>query len=354
MRRTHTAILLLTVCFAACLSGCASYVNIPPQPGDTAIHKPDMIPVPELMTDALVWATARYPVEPPFAVNLPPDTPRVTYNNVVERGTRGRGVPMSADVEHLPTYHIAEVRIRGTRAQVDIILPRGQKASATTVTLRSTVSGWRMQDARSWIAGVVPVPFANYIPAYSSVYDDEETAEAIAEEPPLVEDDTPRAPLVRGVPRQAQPVAQPVAEPEESVRMELEEESSSSVVVTKKPAQPDAVPGRGGDSVHLASRWHHQPGWRLGRSAHRLRRHRQGERCAPGDRAGRGRLGSLDGRGGHRLLPYPRRQESHRRAPAHGDPREVIAPPATALRFVVCATPQRAATVRERSARESA
>jgi hypothetical protein len=242
MRRTHTAILLLTVCFAACLSGCASYVNIPPQPGDTAIHKPDMIPVPELMTDALVWATARYPVEPPFAVNLPPDTPRVTYNNVVERGTRGRGVPMSADVEHLPTYHIAEVRIRGTRAQVDIILPRGQKASATTVTLRSTVSGWRMQDARSWIAGVVPVPFANYIPAYSSVYDDEETAEAMAEEPPLVEDDTPRAPLVRGVPRQAQPVAQPVAEPEESVGMELEEESSSSVVVTKKPAQPDAVP----------------------------------------------------------------------------------------------------------------
>ncbi|MFG0251343.1 MAG: hypothetical protein ACF8NJ_00550, partial [Phycisphaerales bacterium JB038] len=163
MRRTHLAIVLVTL-LAAGLGGCASYVNIPPQPGDTAIHKPDMIPVPELMTDALMWATARYPVEPPYAVNLPADTPRVTYSNVVERGTRGRGIAMSPEVEHLPTYHIAEVRIRGTRAQVDIVLPAGQGAAATTVTLRSTMSGWRMQDARSWIAGVVPVPAATYIP----------------------------------------------------------------------------------------------------------------------------------------------------------------------------------------------
>ncbi len=243
MRRTHFAIALLTVSLTACLSGCASYVNIPPQPGDTAIHKPDLVPVPELMADALTWATARHPVEPPFAVNLPADTPRVTYTNVVKRGTRGRGVPMSEDVEHLPTYHIAQVRIRGTRAQVDIILPKGQEAAATTVTLRSTVSGWRIQDARTWIANVIAVPVANFIPGDASAPAAQQTAAGPAEEPQPAEEETRQAPLVRGTPGQQPVPAEAASEPtEEVVEVEPEKASPPVVVVAKQPDDPEIIP----------------------------------------------------------------------------------------------------------------
>ena len=165
MAHVRAALAALITATSLFTCGCvANYVNVPPQPGDTAFHNPDLIPVPELMTDALTWVTAKYPVDPPYAVNLPPGTGHATYVRVVEDGTRGRGVPMSPEVEGLPTYHVAAVRIRGTRATVDVVLPEGLDAVACTVTLRSTIYGWRIQDSRSWLTPVIPVPAPYYLP----------------------------------------------------------------------------------------------------------------------------------------------------------------------------------------------
>ncbi len=249
MRRTHIGPALLASLLAA-LAGCAAYVNIPPQPGDTAIHRPDMIPIPELMTNAVMWATARYPVEPPYAVNLPADTPRITYNNVVSRGTRDRGLPMTPKVENLPTYHVAEVRIRGTRAQVDVVLPRGLEAAATTVTFRFTMGTWTMQDARSWIAGVIPVPAPQYIPGSVEKPAPPQTAEEgiaetqmeaspapaaeAADEAPA---DTPAAQLADWSEAEQEP-AEPQPQP---ILIEQDEAPAQTEPIEPAPAQPLTV-----------------------------------------------------------------------------------------------------------------
>jgi hypothetical protein len=182
------------------------------------------------MSSALMWATARYPVEPPFAVNLPADTPRVTYNNVVRDGTRRRGLPMTPKVENLPSYHVAEVRIRGTRAQVDVVLPEQAEAAATTVTFRHTMGAWRMQDSRSWIAGVIPVPAPHYIPG--SV---EEPAppQTLAEPNEQVDPEStePAEPDTQPMPMEAEP---PAEDPEEQLEDWAEEQQAAP------PAEPEA------------------------------------------------------------------------------------------------------------------
>jgi hypothetical protein len=240
--RLHAMIGWLAI--ATGLGGCAvSYVNIPPLPGDTALHSPDLAPAPELMTGALSWVTTRYEFPEQYAVSLPEGTGRGTYKNIVAKGTRDRGVPLMGGTDHLPVCYVASVKIRGGKAEVRVIRPSDTPpGQGVTVRFASTWGGWKMVDSRTWEAGVIDLPQRYYVPGtdpYEELEPEPEPMEeeATETEPPVTDEAT------------TQPEPEPLVIEEDetmdpSIREVPIEEPTTPVEVEEPPAadpEPEMV-----------------------------------------------------------------------------------------------------------------
>lgn len=117
---------------AALLTGCAPYVNVPspesyrgPEPMRTA-------PVPNIVVESLAYVTERYPVEPPFAVEIPEGATETTWLEINRHlpAPAMRGPEAGQDA---PRYVLQALRVRGKHASVDVLLPAGAVPDGRTL-----------------------------------------------------------------------------------------------------------------------------------------------------------------------------------------------------------------------------
>lgn len=144
---------LLMLTLATLVTGCGpTYVNIPPQPGDVASHNPNSARVRNLLTAAFQHVIDQGNYAGPIALNLPETTTALTHAAVADAISNALG----PDEEGSPavTLNAIQVRIRGTRAGVDIRRPiEGQTSDSELVTVNAKMSGlnnWNVTGVRVW------------------------------------------------------------------------------------------------------------------------------------------------------------------------------------------------------------
>lgn len=163
------------------LAGCVSWASYPAQPGEAAVKNPNDPTILNVIHTSMTWVISKYPptagpehrIEaPPHAVNLPPGIRARIYQGLVDRIGNG-AVPLSQESKDLPIYHVAQVRIRGDEAAVDILRPvvelgqspeGGPVYQEIRVNLRGGMQPWRVMSHREWTPGVVArMPDLHYI-----------------------------------------------------------------------------------------------------------------------------------------------------------------------------------------------
>ncbi len=206
MKNGSTRMRALGICSVAVLSasslfsGCVGYATYPPVQGAYgAPNNPNAPPVDELMALSLKWVTDRYPIksgsptvagEPQFAINLP----RGVRKSIYERTAAALGdkaQPLTPEnATTLPIYHVAEIRVRGRVAKVDVLRPAQELGSrpdgqpvyqCITLHIEGGFQPWRVIRFQAWEPGVVQVPEYYYVPAVE--WPDRERAEELRSSP---------------------------------------------------------------------------------------------------------------------------------------------------------------------------
>jgi hypothetical protein len=157
----------------AALSGCVSYANYPPLPKNVAVNNPNSPAMEEVTMAGLKWVVAKYPVVPegePFAINLPQGVKPGVYQHVAD--TVGNGAqPLTPENEHLPIYHVSEIRVRGDQANIWIdrpVVALGTTPQGTAVYqevklwLQGGLSPWHVVNAIDRTPGAAEIPPLNY------------------------------------------------------------------------------------------------------------------------------------------------------------------------------------------------
>ncbi len=139
------------LCGLVLLSGCAMYVNIPPEPHSTARHDPNIPTVIETMGRSVEAVTQRFPSDERWQLELPAGATAETYATVAawaaDRITADEALGMEVALS------VQAVRIFGTTAEVDLLRPmRGSPRQLVTVYLRKQpFAPWRVQRVRPWM-----------------------------------------------------------------------------------------------------------------------------------------------------------------------------------------------------------
>lgn len=131
------------------LTGCATYVNIPEQPGMWASSNPDNSTAQKIEIAALTAVLTDRQSDEPYRVLLPEGSSDATYNYVVARLPRGaRPAPFVAEGD---LYAVAGVFVRARKGQVDIVRPdpTGER-QLVSVYLRYDLDGWYVERKRPW------------------------------------------------------------------------------------------------------------------------------------------------------------------------------------------------------------
>ncbi|MEM0983674.1 MAG: hypothetical protein AAGI17_06985 [Planctomycetota bacterium] len=127
-RKTRSLSLCSLLLPVLLLGGCLGYSTYPPVDGQTARADPNSTALTEAVVVALRWTLNRHPApataegEPAAALNLFSGVSRSTYEWVSEQAGGGL-TPITPRTASLPTYHITQVRLRGSVAEVDLLRP---------------------------------------------------------------------------------------------------------------------------------------------------------------------------------------------------------------------------------------
>jgi hypothetical protein len=168
---------LAVAAVSAGLSGCVSWASYPAGPGEVAVKNPNDPTMLDVMVTGLQWVIRRYPPGaggegPRLAINLPAGMRERVYQRVAVRVGQG-AVPLTTANATLPIYHVAQVRVRGDEAAVDILRPVTELGPSPSgepvyqevrVNLRGGVSPWHVVSHREWTPGAVSsIPELNYM-----------------------------------------------------------------------------------------------------------------------------------------------------------------------------------------------
>ena len=138
------------------LAACTPLTTWPPVDGAVGLDHPAIPPVPELMVKAIEEIERRSDPTGATSIvfNLPEGTTAGVYATVRRRLPEGARPMLPGDEGVTATViHVDEVRVRGTRADVDLIHRRGEDGvpALTTVSLQQRIpGGWRVSDVRTW------------------------------------------------------------------------------------------------------------------------------------------------------------------------------------------------------------
>jgi len=191
---------------AAALSGCASYVNIPADSEkDLAINAIDAPPTPGVISAALDHVLRDYPPPAtPYGIRLPVEASDNTWHKTVRQ--RDGALPYAELPEGQPVYDVRSIRIRGSDAWVDIVVPHAiDNRPLIELRLKGWVDGWRITSVRRWSASVIRAressgqyaPTSSNEPALRPIVTTTEPRAAVAEAPqgePAQEPIEPAAP----------------------------------------------------------------------------------------------------------------------------------------------------------------
>lgn len=136
------------------VAGCGSpYVNIPPQSGDLATHSPNSKNVLQVLTAVMGTLIDQMSVDGPVAVILPAGASELSHVDVAAHiGEPAVSIHKQERLKAIVTVEATEVRIRGLRAEVDV-LTRGLGGPGdlkTAYLAWRPVSGWQVTHVRTW------------------------------------------------------------------------------------------------------------------------------------------------------------------------------------------------------------
>lgn len=167
VRGWRVGVLALGLVGAFASGGCALYANYPSVGDDAAVNDPNVHPMPTVASVAVRGAVARYPLASErYVVNWPAglelDRARRMSGEVGAGAVVVGGEP---GWEELPVVHVTRVRIRGDRAEVEVLRPVGRTATETSgryqpivVRLNGARGPWRVESARAWPVGLSETP----------------------------------------------------------------------------------------------------------------------------------------------------------------------------------------------------
>lgn len=208
------ALFILALAAAApglALTGCNPiYTNVPPLTGDTAFHSPNTGTVVAVEAAGLEYVLKRYPAPPEYAVDLPFGSIDATYAEVLRNLPTG-GRRADSSTTPLPTYRVVQIRIRRTRALVDIVVPQNPSEQLVTVTCIKDGLGfgsWYPRTARIWrvpVEKALMMSTAGLVPADEP---EDPTLEPQPEPTPPDEPDAPDAPEAPTEPEAPKPTVE--------------------------------------------------------------------------------------------------------------------------------------------------
>ena len=156
-----TAIGIVVALISLLPLGCASYVNIPPQTGDIALHDPNLATVAQIEAKAIRGMLTEDQIGRPFQISLPERTSSAQYSKVTMRLGEHAFAADENPQSSLPQLSVRQVRVRGWYAQVDVIRPTsfrqpdGPQQLATVWLRWYPFAGWQYQRMHLWSIGVI-------------------------------------------------------------------------------------------------------------------------------------------------------------------------------------------------------
>ena len=191
---------LLVLAFGLALPqvGCAGWNTWPPRSPGGSVPNRDDVNVLGTMTLALSRVIADYPPrgasEQAVAINLPqPLVSEQAYRRIARDVEREFGVdrpvsPLGTVNAGLPVYHIAAVRIRTNRAEIDVLRPvfgpgavdrpeltNDLAYEGYTVRLSGGFKPWQVTWVDRFSPGIIPTPPLNFIDRPTETVEPEET-----------------------------------------------------------------------------------------------------------------------------------------------------------------------------------
>lgn len=129
-RQTFVVQLLAPALFAVVLasSACTSTMTYPEYPGAPRAD-PSLQPMPNLMGDSLKFAHQRIAPGTELVFNLPPNTPVQVWRGAAKRMESCRAMTP----QDTKAWSVAQVRLSGGRAEVDVIYPGNDIYQMATV-----------------------------------------------------------------------------------------------------------------------------------------------------------------------------------------------------------------------------
>ncbi len=161
--------------------GCATYVNIPEQPGFWASSNPDRATVRKVEVAALAELLEARDEPTPYRVHLPEGASYQTYQWVLQR-LPGQAMANDANAPATgPLYDVVGVFVRAREAQVDVVRPAATGGmQLVSVYLRYYLDGWHPYRVRPW---QIPVSEAVRISAPGADIDDDGDEPELAPQP---------------------------------------------------------------------------------------------------------------------------------------------------------------------------
>lgn len=180
------ALAALSLGLALPLAGCAGWNTWPPQKPGSGVPSRDDVNVVATMRLALSRVIADYPPrgaqDQAVAINLPqPLVSEQAYRRIARDVEREFGVdrpvsPLASPNAGLPVYHVAAVRIRTNRAEIDVLRPifgpgavdrpeltNDQAYEGYTVRLSGGFKPWQVTWVDRYSPGIIPAPALNFI-----------------------------------------------------------------------------------------------------------------------------------------------------------------------------------------------
>ncbi len=137
------------------LTGCTTWVNIPAQRGDMAVHNPNDRTAREVMAMALARVVVDNDQPAPYAIDLPDGAHGSTYQQIIAKLPEG-AAPRDDAAAAVPVYRVKQVQVRGWQGQVDLIPPStGGSAQLMSVYLKRDWHGWFATRTHLWRMPVI-------------------------------------------------------------------------------------------------------------------------------------------------------------------------------------------------------
>ncbi|MHC4976123.1 MAG: hypothetical protein ACYTF7_05900 [Planctomycetota bacterium] len=171
MRTTTLSCIIITLAMALGMAGCVGYSSYPGLPNDTALNDTNTTAMRQVTLESLRYVSQYRELPKQYTLNLPYGMVAENLHGIQRQLDDPRASLLSRDNTTLPGVHIVEIRIRGTKAQVDLATPLpgvnigtdGIAYETNTLYLQGGVRRWRVTDARRWSIASANVPDPYFI-----------------------------------------------------------------------------------------------------------------------------------------------------------------------------------------------